>query len=354
VLLLLFMVPVTLWATALPEITVPQVLRLLAGVLLFYAIVNWARSASRLRILVDGALLILLALALIAPFGVEWLNDKLIILPISIFDRLPLLLADAANPNVMAGYLILFMPLAFALPLFAWKDLKSYERILALFVLVFSGVILFLTQSRGAWLGLLIAFAVLVVFRWRPAFVLMLIAALLVVVGIYFTRSQPLIKGLLGGGQLGSFEGRMEVWSRALYMIQDFSFTGVGMGLFKHVTDLLYPLFLFTPGKIDHAHNLFLQVAVDLGLPGLIAWLASLGGVTYLAWVLYRRGANGNDRFLTALGAGLFCTQVALVVHGLLDAVTWGMVRPAPLVWAMWALIAAGGVIYLKAGVVTD
>jgi len=27
---------------------------------------------------------------------------------------------------------------------------------------------------------------------------------------------------------------------------------------------------------------------------------------------------------------------VGLVVNGILDAVTWGMVRPAPLVWLMW------------------
>ncbi len=57
-------------------------------------------------------------------------------------------------------------------------------------------------------------------------------------------------------------------------MLQDFPFTGIGMGTFTQVADRLYPFFLYAPGTVEHAHNLFLQVGVDLGLPGLIAWLA--------------------------------------------------------------------------------
>ena len=47
-------IPVTLWATALPEVTQPQVLRLLAGIALYYALVNWATTASRLWLLGVG------------------------------------------------------------------------------------------------------------------------------------------------------------------------------------------------------------------------------------------------------------------------------------------------------------
>jgi hypothetical protein len=31
-------------------------------------------------------------------------------------------------------------------------------------------------------------------------------------------------------------------------------------------------------------------------------------------------------------------SQVALGVHGLTDAVTWGMVRPEPFVWILWGI----------------
>ena len=54
VILLLVMVPVTLWATAVPAKTIPQVYRLLTGVAFFYAIVNWCNNPKRLRLLLLG------------------------------------------------------------------------------------------------------------------------------------------------------------------------------------------------------------------------------------------------------------------------------------------------------------
>ncbi|OQY88165.1 MAG: hypothetical protein B6D39_11675, partial [Anaerolineae bacterium UTCFX2] len=49
--LILLMIPVTLWATALPELTRVQALRLLSGIGLYYAIANWGNTSQRLRLL---------------------------------------------------------------------------------------------------------------------------------------------------------------------------------------------------------------------------------------------------------------------------------------------------------------
>jgi len=131
-------------------------------------------------------------------------------------------------------------------------------------------------------------------------------------------------------------------------MIQDFSFTGVGMGSFGRVADLLYPFFLAPPGQIPHAHNLFLQVAGDLGIPGLLAWLAVLLAVMAAAWQVYRSGQRHHHGSLrAALGAGLLASQVALMVHGLTDATVWGMTKPAVVVWAMWGLTLAAHRVYV-------
>jgi putative inorganic carbon (HCO3(-)) transporter len=40
-------------------------------------------------------------------------------------------------------------------------------------------------------------------------------------------------------------------------------------------------------------------------------------------------------------------SQLALAVHGITDAVTWGMVRPAPLIWALWGLAIAAWYAYV-------
>ena len=47
------------------------------------------------------------------------------------------------------------------------------------------------------------------------------------------------------------------------------------------------------------------------------------------------------------IGAGFFCSQLALATHGMTDAVTWGMVRPAPLVWVIWGTISTLALFYL-------
>ena len=75
------MVPVTLWATARPELTHPQVFRLWVGTGFFYAVVNWANTEARLRLLLLGVAGGALGLAVFATVSVEWAVDKLFFIP---------------------------------------------------------------------------------------------------------------------------------------------------------------------------------------------------------------------------------------------------------------------------------
>ena len=201
--------------------------------------------------------------------------------------------------------------------------------------------VLILTKSRGGLMALGAILVVLIALRWRWGWLAMPFAAVAGSLVTWRIGPARVVEALSATQSLGGVDGRPEVWSRALYMIQDFPFTGVGMGTFKPVANLLYPFFTLGPdADVPHAHNLALQVAVDLGLPGLIAWLALFGLVFVGAWQVYRRGRASGDGWLTGLGAGLLASQVALAVHGLTDAVTWGT-RPAVLVWAVWGLAMA-------------
>jgi putative inorganic carbon (HCO3(-)) transporter len=339
--LLALTIPATLWATALPQTTLPQVLRLLGGMALFYAVVNWAHTNGRLRLLVFGMVAVGLGLAVLAVFGVDWETGGFPLLPAGLYDRLRQLLSDTANPNVMAGYLALILPLGLGLLTFAWRSFGWPARLgLTLAVLAMTGI-LFLTHSRGAWLACGAALVALIALRWKWGWTIVPLTLLGAGLVVYTFGVAQVMDVITTGGAISGIEGRVEIWSRAIYMIQDFPFTGIGMGSFMRVADLLYPFFLAEPGTIDHAHNLFLQVAVDLGLPGLIAWLSIFGVVALSAWQVYRVGRRVQNGWVAALGAGLLASQLALAVHGLTDAVTWGMVRPAPLVWALWGLAAA-------------
>jgi len=354
VLALVLLLPLTLYVTTQPEVTIPQVLRLLSGIGLYYTLVNWADCPARLRLAAWGLTLAGGALALVSPLSVEWNREKFTFLPAALYERFTLLVSDTANPNVMAGAIVILLSLAAGLILFSRRNFSRFERLLLWFCALLMAVVLVLTQSRGALLGLGAALALLAGLRWRWGWLFLLAGAGGMTAAIFAAGPDRVLQFVAGATSLGGWEGRVEVWSRALAMIGDFPLTGVGMGGFTQAADLLYPFFQYRAGSVEHAHNLFLQVAVDLGLPGLLTWLAVLVFSCKAAEESYRAGielARSADPvagaqepgLLAGLGAGLLGSQAALIVHGLLDAVTWGMVRPAPLVWALWGLAAAAG-----------
>lgn len=354
---LIVMLLISLAISALPELTWPQVLRTAIGIALCQALIHWVGRAhrtgllARLRVLALGLTVVCLGLALAEPFIVDWQgSSKFPIIPLHLYAGFTRVVADGVNPNVMAGALVILLPLPLSSLLFA-SGLPSVHALraawhwigvvgLPVLVLFVAVPMLILTQSRGAFVAFAASVALLSVLRSRKSLVPLLAIGLGVVV---FWIVQPaaltaFVTTLAASSTITGLDSRIEIWSRAWYMVQDFAFTGIGMGSFERVTEMLYPLFI-TPRSVPHAHNLFLQVAVDLGVPGLIAWLGILVTVIVSSWRAYR----SPNPTLRALGAGLLASQVALCVHGLTDAVTWGMVRSAPLVWAAWGVAIAAG-----------
>ncbi len=366
VVLLLLMLPVTLWITAFPDVTRVQVYRLLTGIALCYALANWSASAARLRLLLAGTLLAGLGLALVAPLSSGWRFDLLPAQMAALYAPYAQHVSDIAdtiNPNVIAGQLIILLPIPLAMLLWGGRWLDWGMRLVALpVVLVMTGILL-LTQSRGALVALGAVLITMIMLRWRYGWFVLLMTFIVSGIAVHFGDTRFILEAVMSNQTVGAVvarlvdarlipeavisnqttggvEVRMQIWARAISMIQDFPLTGVGMGAFPELTSTMYPVFVI-PGKVDHAHNLFLQVAVDLGIPGLIAWLSILLLVCVAAWQVYRHGVMQHNGWLAGAGAGLLASQVALVVHGLTDAVTWGMVRPAPLVWGIWGLTLA-------------
>jgi putative inorganic carbon (HCO3(-)) transporter len=348
ILLLLLMLPITLWVTPLPTVTWEQVWRLLDGVALYYALANWASTPARLRWVVLGLALAGLGLALLAPFSVRWNLGKIHFIPTELYDRFTLLVSDTIHPNVMAACLVILLPIPIGVLVFAWQKLAQWWQFFYGFLAILMTGMLILTKARGAWLALVVVLMLVLLLRWRWGWLFLPAGALLVGAAIYHFGISAVLEEITRSDLLGGLAGRQDIWSRAVYMIRDFPFTGVGMGAFGPVADRLYPFFLYSPGQIPHAHDLFLQLAVDLGLPGLVAWLAIGITIVLSSWRVYLQGRAAGDGWRAGLGAGLLASQLAIWTQGLVDAVTWGMIRPAPLVWALWGRCAA-----LAAGLVT-
>ena len=65
------------------------------------------------------------------------------------------------------------------------------------------------------------------------------------------------------------------------------------------------------PHYLSHGHNLFLDVAVQLGVLGLAIYLALLGALLREYWRLGGAGARGRLRLLGATGFSLFVAMIA-------------------------------------------
>ncbi|PDV96850.1 O-antigen ligase family protein [Candidatus Chloroploca asiatica] len=356
-----------------PAITEVQVMRLLLGMALFYALVNWAVSHFHFGILTFGIMLAGVVLTLGATISVTWMSTKLPFIPPEVYGqpsdtpyeidltvvadylnaRIPPevapLLEDSVNPNVMAGYLAVLFPVI-AAPLFFNLRGLWWLSLPWLAILSPIGAMLLFTQSRGALLGFgaaLVVLLMLYLYARRLVFAGMIVLFFVVMVGqgrlieVYGAPDQIPYRELIST-QIPDVDrvtdrdlpARIEIWDRAIRLIRDFPVTGVGMGLYAPAVEQYYPFETVTAQ--DHAHNLVLQVGVDLGIPGLLAWLATLFVVIGAALHAFQRAIDADDRFATGFAAGLVAAQAALLVHGIFDAVTWGMVRPAILIWVLW------------------
>src|SRR5439155_25330531 len=110
------------------------------------------------------------------------------------------------------------------------------------------------------------------------------------------------------------------------------------MDSFRRLLPLLHPISEFSPDtNLPHAHKHLLQTALDLGLPGLVAYLAIWMLAAGLVALAIRGSPGGWERAMAAaLGAGL----LAYFAFGITDTVPLGA-RPGLFFWALLALLVA-------------
>lgn len=142
-------------------------------------------------------------------------------------------------------------------------------------------------------------------------------------------------------GGLNSLEGfRMMLWRNAWLSIQDFPFTGSGFGIFQIVASHLYPLQIPPSYYFGHAHNFWLQAAIDFGLPGLAALLVIYGGGLFHVYGIWQNGRADASRSVLLgpmLALGMLGSMVAHLIHGMTDSVSMGS-TPNLLFWYLFAL----------------
>lgn len=351
-LVFLMMVGVGVLASSDLDLTLPKLTNLILGVVLLRVL---AQMMVTHRLVVGGFVgFVLVGLGIIGVgvFSANWQVEIPFVAQVASFLPPQLLLlpesgAGGVHLNQLAAVLALVLPVLVAVVLargYGWRW-RAPAGILTFFLV---GLLL-LTQSRSAWLGSLAGLGCLLslwfIVRPRrlhrhPTFIVIVILFVIAsLLGAWQLREVDFVAlwqappEMTQFGTFSTISSRLVIWRWGGDGVLDFPWTGVGLGAFRQVVMRLYPLGVMNL-DIAHAHNIFLQIALDIGLPGLVAYLALLGLAVKMAWQVAR-----CDVMLRPLALGALAGLVALHGFGLLDALTLGS-RPGILFWLLLGLIA--------------
>jgi O-antigen ligase len=239
------------------------------------------------------------------------------------------------QPNPFAGYLTTMLPLAVCMGLCAANP-RPYRW----FALLSAGLIaagIGLSQSRGAWLGALIA-TICLVLAWSQRTRRLLIpctlgAALALALAVSGALPVAILDRLaqavdyFGVFDVRSVEvtsenwavvERMAHWQAGWYMFIDHPWLGVGAGNYAQA----YPDYFVGSWvePLGHAHNYYINMLAELGVVGggLLVLLLGIAFV-HLGGALVRSESNG-DAFWRAVLAGVFGGLIVFCVHNLFDS----------------------------------
>ena len=357
ILAFILLLPVNYLFSPSPQLTLVKIYGLILSFSLFFVIIRLVNFRRNIPLLVIALVaLALLGAALLGLFATDFPDRGLgfIMRFGQMLPRISSVLPGAdINKNTMGGALAFFPPLLVSL---LW-DAGAYKRMLARYprlkkvpvslykplILIVLGLVLLallLTQSRGAWLGTAVGiFAVLV---WKDKRFLIAIPVGIAFLFVVISRTGD---GTLGGfiafldqGQDSSIPSRLQIWAKVIHLIRGFPLTGIGLDALGQVYPVYFNSFLFPEysSTLFHAHNTLLSVALEMGLPALILYVALLTSFTLMAKRAWKHARTINR----VLMMGLVCGMLAHQIFGIMDAYTMGK-SLGVIMWIYYAIMSA-------------
>ena len=194
------------------------------------------------------------------------------------------------------------------------------------FILSILGIIL--SGSRGAWLSIIFPLVILFYlffkkiepFLSRRVFVPLISFFLLFAISIFyppvFYKFQSWQSGQeISGDSLIFFKrarsisdisevsnkGRIEIWQQTIYSIARHPILGIGIGNYPLALDQN----ISAAKRGSSAHNLYLDIATETGIFGILAFLAILYFILKKSWMIFRKSPDNLFKFY-ALCFGIF------------------------------------------------
>jgi putative inorganic carbon (hco3(-)) transporter len=205
--------------------------------------------------------------------------------------------------NHLGAYLVLVIPLSFAIS-FALKGKSNYFWIQSSLIfkhidkivrIVFF-ITLFLTMSRSSWIALISSFFIISILSWisrvietkeiekthsqgffRSRKILMSTIIIITIMIVFIAIMLPQILSRIGS--FGNLENdlasnkRIDFLKVGTAIIRDNPILGVGIGNYTSISSKYAPKEMDPIGSRIHLHNLYLQITVETGLIGLLAFM---------------------------------------------------------------------------------
>lgn len=223
-----------------------------------------------------------------------------------------------ANANHMAILLVVTLPFLAALLAAARRaEIQHLSALLA--VVIGAGLVIlvgiFLNRSLAAYalvLPVVIASALIIIpagSRVRP--VLMVLALLMLAGGVGLIASNSTNSGSLGVST--SVQSRDVMLRTTLRAMADFMPFGSGLGSFPKVYDLYENVAEVTNTYVVHAHNDYAELALELGVPGILLIVLSLAWWGASSWRVWRSAEAAPFARAASIASA------AILAHSLVD-----------------------------------
>ncbi len=246
---------------------------------------------------------------------------------------IPAIQAAPPNHDIVGGLLAMLQPFTLALGWFAWKEHLKGIFSLVLLSSVLCSVSLIATGSFSAWLALGVGLGIWFLWEacrllesrlrlrksflfWASILVCFLVSGVLL---FGLTSRLPTLANSVPTA--ASFTTRLQLYRNTLELVPDFLFTGGGLAAFSGLYSqyiLGVPYFMF-----GYSHNLYLDLVMEQGLPGLVAFLTVIFGSLWLLVSPLQRLESGEHQ-LTLLSWAILAALIVLLVNGLGDDPLYG------------------------------
>jgi O-antigen ligase len=331
----------SLWASPDRLASLPWFLTASVGVVLVLVVAGPLLGPMRRRVRAEHVIWFFLAVGLVSlaatlftsrwpAYKLSWLNDVYAWLP-SVRSLPWTWIQPGLSPNQTGGMLALCTAFAGAIALAA--GVAKRQRIPAIVLAVCGIAGVYITGSRAALAGLAVACLALLVVRARRWMWVWAPALLLAILGLlasgamqravdFFVHDETLDTKLVA---------RLDIWTSAANGIQDHFFSGIGLGVFNQVMPVRYPY--QTVGlsyPVSQAHNLVLDIALAIGVPGAVGFVLLVVALLILAI----RGIKGSP-LRQAACVGVLASIVVYLVFGITDSISLSI--PTSFVVWLWA-----------------